>query len=469
MKTKLTLCGLLMAVGLYGQTPCEDNNAAGFPCSGFDLMSRITPEEMNASFANDSWGWTDDETGNEYALVGLNNGTAFIDISDPVNPQYLGKLPTRTESSTWRDVKVYADHAFIVSEAPDHGMQVFDLTRLREISNAPMTFTEDAHYDGFGSAHNIVINTESGYAYAVGTALFNGGPVFINIQDPLNPIGEGGYAMGNYSHDAQVVTYSGPDADYTGREILIGSNADQIVIVDITDKNNPISIATTDYSNVGYTHQGWFTEDQRYFLLGDETDEFLVGFNTRTIIFDFTDLDNPLQFFEYFGTTPAVDHNGYVVGDTYYLANYEAGMRAIDISDISNQVMEEIGYFDTFPSSDQAGFGGTWNVYPFFESRNILITGDAGFTLVRNPDELSVPENQIAQLRLYPNPAADFVWIESSEEPLQQIEIFNVLGQQIRSMTVSDVDKARIPTNDLTSGLYLVRVNSTTTHRLIVK
>jgi hypothetical protein len=164
-----------------------------------------------------------------------------------------------------------------------------------------------------------------------------------------------------------------------------------------------------------------------------------------------------------------VDHNGYVVGDTYYLAKYEAGMRAIDISDISNQVMEEIGYFDTFPSSDQAGFGGTWNVYPFFESRNILITGDAGFTLVRNPDELSVPENQIAQLRLYPNPAADFVWIESSEEPLQQIEIFNVLGQQIRSMTVSDVDKARIPTNDLTSGLYLVRVNSTTTHRLIVK
>ena len=98
-------------------------------------------------------------------------------------------------NSGWRDVKVYQNHAFVVSEASGHGMQVFDLTQLRDVSkSSPVTFSETAHYDGFGNAHNIVINTESGYAYGVGTQTFSGGPHFINIQDPTNPVGEGGYS-----------------------------------------------------------------------------------------------------------------------------------------------------------------------------------------------------------------------------------------------------------------------------------
>ena len=78
--------------------------------------------------------------------MGLKNGTAFIDISYPINPIYLGKLPTHTGESIWRDIKVYQNHAFIVSEASNHGMQVFDLTRLRNVPNPPENFTEDAHY-----------------------------------------------------------------------------------------------------------------------------------------------------------------------------------------------------------------------------------------------------------------------------------------------------------------------------------
>ena len=300
-----------------------------FPCENFDLLSHISLGEMNASDGNDSWGWTDPQDGKEYALVGLDNGTAFIDISDPVDPVYLGKLPTHTQSSIWRDIKVYNNYAFVVSEASGHGMQVFDLTRLRNVANPPQTFTEDAHYDGFGHAHNVVINEDSGYAYGVGTSTFNGGPHFVNIQDPLNPVGEGGYSMDSYSHDAQVVTYTGPDTDYTGKEILIGSNENEVVIVDITDKNNPQGISSISYDNVGYTHQGWFTEDEKYFILGDETDELSFGFNTRTIIFDFTDLDNPQFHTEFIGPTPATDHNGYVVGDKFYFANYNAGTKRI--------------------------------------------------------------------------------------------------------------------------------------------
>ncbi len=384
MKNLLLPVLLIFTLPIIAQTPCSGGTAGPYPCSGYDLQSELSLAALNASGGNDSWGWTDSTTGKEYALVGLNNGTAFIDISNPTSPVFLGKLPTHTSNSSWRDVKTYNDHAFIVSEANGHGMQVFDLTRLRNVSSPPETFTEDAHYSGFGRAHNIVINEDTGYAYAVGTSSYNGGPHFINIQNPTNPTAAGGYSMDDYSHDAQVVTYCGPDHDYIGREILIGSNENEVIIADITNKSNPVSISTISYTNVNYTHQGWFTEDQRYFILGDELDEQSVGFNTRTLVFDFEDLDNPQLHTTYTGPTPAIDHNGYVKGTKYYLANYRAGIRVIDISNIASGTMTEEGYFDSYPNNDNANFSGAWNVYPYFASGNIVISDiNRGFILVK--------------------------------------------------------------------------------------
>lgn len=461
----LFLCSFSL---LHAQTPCENGFADGFPCEGYDLQSRLTPSDMFASFANDSWGWVDPDTGIEYALVGLNNGTAFIDISNPNAPLLLGKLATHTGNSTWRDIKVYQNHAFIVSEASGHGMQVFDLTRLRNVSNPPENFTEDAHYDGFGSAHNIVINEDSGFAFGVGTTTFSGGPHFVNIQDPLNPVAAGGYAQNSYSHDAQVITYDGPDTDYAGREILIGSNADILAIVDITDKDNPVEISTIVYSNLGYTHQGWFTEDQRYFLLGDETDEILFGFKTRTIIFDFDDLDNPEIHFEYEGTNTSTDHNGYVIGDKYYLASYRAGMRVIDIADIANENMTEIGYFDTVPGSDQVGTSGLWNVYPFFPSGNIVLSGDSGFTLVTDPAFLNVDDITSADSQsIYPNPASTYINVETNNTPLENVRMYNILGQEVLHKTTQKTT-LQINTSDLPSGVYFVQT-AVATQRIIVQ
>ena len=239
---------------VFGFTPCENGMAGIYPCNGYNLLGRISLNNFQASSGNDIWGWTDPTTNREYALMGLDNGTAFVDITDTENLIYLGKLPTATVGSSWRDIKVYRDHAFIVSEANGHGMQVFDLTRLRDVANPPETFSADARYTGFGNAHNIVINEETGFAYAVGTArddAFNGGAHFINIQDPKNPAAAGGYGDNGYSHDAQVITYNGPDADYDGKEIYIGANEDQVIIADVTDKNNPFEIATISYPTKG--------------------------------------------------------------------------------------------------------------------------------------------------------------------------------------------------------------------------
>ncbi len=455
------------------QTPCTGGMAGSFPCDGYDLQSHFTLDDLDADTGNDSWGWTDPVDGTEYALVGLSNGTAFIDISNPINPIYIGKLLTNGTSFPeywWRDVKVYNNHAFVVSEIGDHGMQVFDLTRLRSVTSPPENFTEDALYTGFGSAHNIVINEDSGYAYGVGTDTFNGGPHFVNIQDPLNPVAAGGYTMDAYSHDAQVITYNGPDTDYTGREILFGSNENEVVIVDVTDKGSPVNISSISYTNVGYTHQGWFTEDQRYFIVGDETDETGFGINTRTIIFDFNDLDNPQHHFDYFATLAASDHNGYVIGDKYYMASYRAGMRVFDISDIENQNMTEIGSFDTFPSNDIAGAdSGAWNVYPFFASGNILISDyDRGFFLVKESGPLGITENENTSFSIYPNPSNTNITVKSASNPLNKVVIYNVLGQRVANFDFAESFSENLDISSLNSGMYLVEINDATTKRLIV-
>ena len=385
-----------------GPSDCADSLAWQFGCSQVDLLAFLPLQSVGGSegvTASDIWGWTDPETGSEYALLGRSDGTAFVDITDPANPVYLGSLAMTegTRSAPWRDIKVYSDHAFIVADgAGSHGMQVFDLTQLRGVEEMPATFEATARYDGIHSAHNIVINEDTGFAYAVGSNMggetCGGGLHMINIQDPLNPTfagcfsheGTGGSGTG-YSHDAQCVTYHGPDAEHANKEICLGSNANALSIADVTDKDNPVALSSADYPKVSYTHQGWLTDDHRFFYMNDELDELsgeIVG--TRTLIWDLADLDDPLLVSEYLSDNKSSDHNLYIMGDVMYQSNYKSGLRIFDISDRVNPVL--MGFFDTFPGGeDSPGFNGSWSNYPYFESGSIIVSsmGEGLFVLKR--------------------------------------------------------------------------------------
>ena len=218
-------------------TPCVGGTAAGYPCNNIDLLAFMPLSAIGGGSGNDIWGWTDSTTGKEYAIMGRTTGTSFVDISDPINPIYLGNLPRHQFNSSWRDIKVYNNHAFIVSEATNSGIQVFDLTQLQNVTSPPVTFAETAYYNGLSTAHNIVINEDSGYAYAVGANTCSGGLDMINIQNPTSPISTGCFSSDGYTHDAQCVIYLGPDATHQGKEICMNSNEDTLTIVDVTNKS----------------------------------------------------------------------------------------------------------------------------------------------------------------------------------------------------------------------------------------
>jgi len=383
--------------GTASVTACTSGTAAGFRCAGVDLVSVTTLADMGAppgTQLNDVWGWTDPANGREYVLVGRTDGVTFLRLSNPNRPTVVGHLPSAEGASLWRDIKVYRNHAFIVADGiPGHGMQVFDLRRLRNAGDME-TFAEDARYDNVGSVHNIAINEATGFAYATGGGGIGiscgGGLHMIDVSAPTSPRFAGCFAEPatgrkgtGYTHDVQCVLYTGPDTDYTGREICLGSNETALSIADVTDKGAPVSVSTATYPTVAYVHQGWLTEDQRYFLMNDELDE-LQGLapRSRMLVWDVADLDDPILVAEHLGPVEATDHNVYVRGQVAFQSNYHFGLRIVDVSMPTQP--RELGFFDTYPDDDAIGFGGSWSNYPFFDSRLIAVTSsDEGLFLLK--------------------------------------------------------------------------------------
>lgn len=392
-----TLEGEIFRIGenLEAGSRCEDGQLEEFPCSNMELVSHMPISSLGGErgvWVNDVWGWTDRETGKNYALVARRDGASFVDVTNASAPRLVGNLPRTPGSppSVWRDIKVIGDHAYIVSDgAGAHGIQVFDLTRLRSVGNSPVEFEADSHYDQIHSAHNIVADTAAGFLYVVGAnsggETCGGGLHMVDARYPTNLTfagcyndREGGSGSRGYTHDAQCTIYAGPDTEYRGRQICVGSNEKEINIADVTDKDNPVTIGRASYPNVAYAHQGWFDDEQRFFYQNDEGDEASgVVEGTRTMVWDLSQLDDPILVKEYYGPVRSSDHNLFVVGDRVYESNYGSGLRVLDISDRANP--KEIAHFDSAPMNDDGpGFSssesGAWSNYPFFGDGLVIFT-----------------------------------------------------------------------------------------------
>jgi len=356
-----------------------------------DLLAFLSTDDLGSrSNGNDVWGWTDPLTQREYAIAACASGTSFIDVTNPTQPCVLGFLKTHTVSSSWRDVKVYKDHAYIVSEATNHGMQVYDLTQLRGLPCTGIRdLAETAFYSEFGSSHNIAINEETGFAYSVGSRTCNAGLHIVDIRDPKNPTFAGCFGDDGYVHDTQCVIYRGPDTRYTGKEICFCYNEDSLTIVDVTDKDAMTMISRMEYQGNAYTHQGWLLPNEAYLLLDDELDE-LNGPNrhTRTMLWDVKNLQNPFIQNSFYSSETAIDHNLYTLGNRAYLSNYVAGLRIYDTTRAyTGGTMTEVGFFKVCPDRNDVAFAGAWSSYIYFPSGTIVTnTIERGFFVLKFND-----------------------------------------------------------------------------------
>lgn len=211
-----------------GEVVCDNEKGIAaegvfdFECKNMNLVSILSGPELGSgifgprilseptnTWINDIWGWVDPLTKREFAIVGLWDGTSFVDVTNPRNPKVLGFLEgtfvsSQSRRGIFRDIKVVDNTAYIGSEMRGHGVQVFDLTSLRTLRRGtPVNVTrlvpDNTLYE-VGQTHNIVAAPEAGKVIAVGMdfredpsahACFNGSLAIWDVSsNPLQPVFE---------------------------------------------------------------------------------------------------------------------------------------------------------------------------------------------------------------------------------------------------------------------------------------
>ncbi|HZW10358.1 MAG TPA: choice-of-anchor B family protein [Phycisphaerales bacterium] len=344
----------------------------GFDSENVTLHAWIALNQFSggSSRGNDCWGYVS-PSGREYAIMGLERGFGFVEVTDPDSPVIVGVIPG--PASTWHDVKVIGHYAYGVSEAGS-GIQVIDMS---QIDSGTVTLVRNKVHQGHSTTHNIAANPESGYLYLCGGNIQNGGLVAVDTTTPDDPTIVGAWGQ-MYVHDAQIVTYT--EGPYAGREIAFcfsgfdsGWSQTGLRIVDVTDKSNMFTISTVSWAGASYSHQGWLSEDRKYLYIDDELDEYYGHHSTTTThVFNVEDLTDPVFQGTFTSGRPSIDHNQYTHKGRIYQANYRSGLRVFEYSD--PMAPTQIAYFDSYPENDGIGFDGAWSTYPYFPSGTVLIS-----------------------------------------------------------------------------------------------
>ena len=385
-------------------TPCVGGSVNGMSCDDIDLLSHVGMSEVSANPGNgaDVWGFVDLNTNREYAIMGFDIGTAVFDVTDAENPREVDFIDGQLTS--WRDIKVYQFWnategrwnalAYITTDGSTDGLFVIDLSAL------PHHISRVNHSSDYSQAHNVFATSTD---YGTGLSLnaveptiviagseINGGPyrsyLLTDPADPDSPVMPGSGAS-NYMHDAasMIITDSRKDTQCVNAttycEILFDFNEEEVFIWDITDPGSPQLLSDESFPNAGYVHSGWPTEDKQTLYVHDEFDERSFGLNSTVNIFDLSDLSSPTVLTPWRGPSGAIDHNGFVRGNRYYMSNYARGLTILDITDAANP--QAVGHIDTFPATDGNFFVGAWGAYPFFHSGNVAVSDiDTGFYMV---------------------------------------------------------------------------------------
>lgn len=312
---------------------------------------------------NDIWGYAD-TSGNEYALVGVNNGFAIVDVTIPTAPVQKHFIAGAT--TIWRDIKTWDHYAYVVHDgvgsSNSDGIWIVDLNTIDSANINYSQFFPSVTISGtkfdYHDAHNLYID-ENGVLYLFGSNLGVGGATMFDVAtDPENPSLLGVY-NGNYYHDGVA-----------RGDTLWGAaiNAGIFEVVNVSNKTNPMVMGSHATPNT-FTHNIWFSDDNKTVFTTDERKGAYVT------AYDVSDMNNITETdrirTSIFDPNQVIPHNTHVLDNFLVTSYYTSGLQIVDAS--NPDILVETAYYDTSPFSGN-GFNGAWGAYPFLPSRNILIS-----------------------------------------------------------------------------------------------
>lgn len=297
------------------------------------------------------WGYTSPDC-REYAILGCNTGTSFVDITDSANIHEVDFVTGVT--SQWREMKTYSHYAYIVSEGTNSRLQIVDLQYLPDSVHLVKTW----NYTGYTKTHSI---QQSGhYLYLNGgNSAANGGVTAVNVIDPENPVKMGQWTT-LYVHDCRVRNDTIWASNvYTGQTSIINAVNKSVLSTVRTFQSYPTSVVSTHNSDI--------TSDRKYLLTTNEVSSPAGRLN----VWDIEDLDNITYVRDWAptGISGSIVHNVEIYGNYALIAHYTAGIRLVNITDPVNPV--EAAWYDTYPSSNANSFSGCWAVYKFASGKII--------------------------------------------------------------------------------------------------
>jgi len=407
---------LVLAISLY----LFSNSYSQLPNQNTYLLKNLDQYSSYSAL----WGYTA-PNGREYAILGTQVGTSFIDITDSANIREVDSV--KGLNSGWREMKTYSHYAYIVSEATNSGLQIVDLQYLPDSVRLVKTW----NYAGYTKTHSI---SQSGhYLYLNGgNSATNGGITVLDVIDPENPVKMGQWTT-LYVHDCRVLNDTIWASNiYTGQTSIINATNKSSLEFIRTWRSYPTSEVSS--------HNSAFSADRKYLYTTNE----ISSPNGKLNIWNVEDINNITFIGEWqpTGITTAIVHNIETYGDFAVIAHYRAGIRILNIS--NPEVPVEVAWYDTYPSSNSASYSGCWGVYKFPSGKiigsdmssglfviktNFPLTGVAGNTINTVPDNYSLSQN-------FPNPFNPSTTIKFSlkENSLVKLNVYDLQGREVANV-----------------------------------
>lgn len=396
---------------ILAPTACVNGFAGTFPCLNIDYLAQVQLQELptQPTSASEIWGFVDADDQREYAIMGHRNGTVVVDVTAPGAPVVVGNIPGNP--SLWREVKVlqipqaggrHLTYAYVTTEAPGGGLQIIDLSNLPASVSLANTLAEFStshtlYISNIDYATNIALPGRQPFLFIAGANVNGGAYRIYDLTNPTAPtLVTPAPAGTGYMHDSTSLLITDNRTTQCANahnpcEVLVDFNETSVDLWDVTDKTAPMRLSTTTYPTATYVHSGWPTADQRYIVVHDELDELRRGLHTHIYTLDVGDLRTPSLITSYQGPTTSTDHNGYTIGNRYYVSHYKRGLVIFDVTNA--QALAEIGSFDTYlsPSANTAGTDGAWGVYPFLPSGTLLVSDIENGLFLLKRNETSPP------------------------------------------------------------------------------